>query len=62
MERIKEYEESLDRMMGERLERVPGVRVLGQAQEKVCLTSFVVEGLDDPSQLTQFWTVSTGRP
>jgi selenocysteine lyase/cysteine desulfurase len=36
--------EWLDRYLGERVSAIPGLRVLGSPQEKVCLTSFVPRG------------------
>ena len=39
---------------------INGVRVLGSSGEKVCLTSFVLEGLDDPKKLSAFLDAEYG--
>ena len=39
---------------------INGVRVLGSPGEKVCLTSFVLEGLDDSKKLSAFLDAEYG--
>jgi cysteine desulfurase/selenocysteine lyase len=51
--RIKKYEDELHRYLGERPSAIPGPRVLGSPQEKVCLTSFVREELEDQKKLSR---------
>ncbi|ADV67248.1 aminotransferase class V-fold PLP-dependent enzyme [Deinococcus maricopensis] len=54
MDRILWYEQTLAQDMIRRLRDVPGVRVLGDPQERVGLASFVIDGVDDPKTVEQF--------
>jgi cysteine desulfurase/selenocysteine lyase len=46
--------------LAERLSQLDGVRVLGEPAEKVCVNSFVVEGLEEPTRLSAYLDAAHG--
>jgi len=44
LENIKQYEITLLNYLTDRLKSIPGMRILGEAKDKICLVSFVIEG------------------